>query len=141
MRIDPPAAGAIDQRHNLAGRIHFMYKEEQVHAGTVTASEVKYVTLRDLVLENDSDAARMYRQVLVDFMTHLYTTPPVSAQNMQHLLGSNVMEEWTSTDRDRVEKNFKVFKQAQVQEEEAFETTENWQLARAGGLWYRDSIQ
>ncbi len=118
-----------------------MYKEEQVHAGTVTASEVKYVTLRDLVLENDSDAARMYRQVLVDFMTHLYTTPPVSAQNMQHLLGSNVMEEWTSTDRDRVEKNFKVFKQAQVQEEEAFETTENWQLARAGGLWYRDSIQ
>ena len=53
-----------------------------------------------------------------DFMTHLYTTPPVSAQNMQHLLDTNVMEGWTSTERDRVEKNFKVFKQAQVQEEE-----------------------
>jgi len=37
---------------------------------------------------------------------------------MQHLLDTNVMEGWTSTERDRVEKNFKVFKQAQVQEEE-----------------------
>lgn len=117
MRIDPPAEAALDERDNLAARIHFMYKEEKVRAGKVTASEVKYVTLRDIVLQNDADAARMHQQALVDFMTHLYTSPPVSVENMQHLLGTNIMAGWTSAERDRVEKNFKVFKQAQEKEE------------------------
>jgi hypothetical protein len=117
MRIDPPAEAALDERDNLAARIHFMYKEEKVRAGKVTASEVKYVTLRDIVLQNDADAARMHQQALVDFMTHLYTSPPVSVDNMQHLLGTNIMAGWTSAERDRVEKNFKVFKQAQEKEE------------------------
>jgi hypothetical protein len=54
----------------------------------------------------------------VDFVTHLYTTPPVSAENMKHLLWPNVMDGWTSSERKRMERNFKVFKQAQVQEEE-----------------------
>ena len=117
MRIDPPAEAALDERDNLAARIHFMYKEEKVRAGKVTASEVKYVTLRDIVLQNDADAARMHQQALVDFMTHLYTSPPVSVDNMQHLLGTNIMAGWTSAERDRVEKNFKVFKHAQEKEE------------------------
>ena len=95
-----------------------MYKEEKVRAGTVTASEVKYVTLRDIVLEDSADTARMQQQAFVDFLVHLYTTPPVSAENMQHLLGPNVMDGWTSSERKRVESNFKVFKNAQVQEEE-----------------------
>jgi hypothetical protein len=51
-------------------------------------------------------------------MEHLYTTPPVSAENMQHLLGPQVMEGWSATERKRVERNFAVFKQAQEQEEE-----------------------
>jgi hypothetical protein len=118
MRIDPPAAAALDNRDNLADRIHFMYKEEKVRAGTVTASDVKYVTLREIVLDNTPDTARMQQQAFVDFVTHLYTTPPVSAENMKHLLGPNVMDGWTSSERKRMECNFKVFKQAQVQEEE-----------------------
>ena len=48
MRIDPPAAAALDKRNNLSDRIHFMHKEEKVRAGTVIASEVKYVTMRDI---------------------------------------------------------------------------------------------
>jgi hypothetical protein len=118
MRIDPPAAAALDSRDNLADRIHFMYKHEKVRAGTVTASEVKYVTLREIVLDNNADTARMQQQAFVDFVTHLYTTPPVSAENMKHLLGPNVMDGWTSSERKRMERNFKVFKQAQVQEED-----------------------
>jgi hypothetical protein len=50
-------------------------------------------------------------------MEHLYTTPPVS-ENMQHLLGPQVMEGWSSTERKRVERNFAVFKQAQEREEQ-----------------------
>ena len=95
-----------------------MYKEEKVRAGTVTASDVKYVTLREIVLDNTPDTARMQQQAFVDFVTHLYTTPPVSAENMKHLLGPNVMDGWTSSERKRMQRNFKVFKQAQVQEEE-----------------------
>jgi len=117
MRIDPAPPAAVDAPDDLAGRIHFSYKEEKVRAGKVTASEVKYVTLRDIVLQNDADAARMHQQALVDFMTHLYTSPPVSVENMQHLLGTNIMAGWTSAERDRVEQNFKVFKQDQEKEE------------------------
>jgi hypothetical protein len=117
MRIDPPAEAALDERDNLAARIHFMYKEEKVRAGQVTLSEVKYVTLRDIVLQNDADSALMHQQALVDFMTHLYTSPPVSVHTMQHLLGTNIMAGWRGTDRDRVEKNFKVFMLTQEQEE------------------------
>jgi hypothetical protein len=113
MRIDPPAEAAQDERDNLAARIHFMYKEEKVRAGQVTSSEVKYVTLCDIVLQDNADAARMHHQALVDFMTHLYTSPPLSVPNMQHLLGNNIMAGWSATERDRVEKNFKVFKLAQ----------------------------
>jgi uncharacterized protein YjbK len=68
---------------SLAGSIRFSYKEEKVRAGTVTASEVKYVTLRDIVLEANADIARMQQQAFVDFLTHLYTTPPVSAENIK----------------------------------------------------------
>ena len=51
-------------------------------------------------------------------MEHLYTTPPVSAENMQHLLGPQVMEGWSVRERKRVERNFAVFKQAQEREEQ-----------------------
>jgi len=118
MRIDPAPAAAVDVPDDLAGRIHFSYKEQKVRAGTVTASEVKYVTLRDIVLEADADIARMQQQAFVDFLTLLYTTPPVSAENIKHMLGPQVMEGWSSSERKRVDRNFKVFKRAQVQEEE-----------------------
>ena len=118
MRIDPAPPAAVDAPDDLAGRIHFSYKEEKVRAGTVTASEVKYVTLRDIVLEANADIARMQQQAFVDFLTHLYTTPPVSAENIKHMLGPQVMEGWTPSERKRVDRNFKVFKRAQVQEEE-----------------------
>ena len=118
MRIDPAPPAAVDAPDDLAGRIHFSYKEEKVRAGTVTASAVKYVTLRDIVLEANADIARMQQQAFVDFLTHLYTTPPVSAENIKHMLGPQVMEGWTPSERKRVDRNFKVFKRAQVQEEE-----------------------
>ena len=51
-------------------------------------------------------------------LCHLYTTPPVSAENIKHILGPQVMEGWTPSERKRVDRNFKVFKRAQVQEEE-----------------------
>ena len=89
-----------------------------MRAGTVTASEAKYVTLRDIVIEANADIARMQQQAFVDFLTHLYTTPPVSAENIKHMLGPQVMEGWTPSERKRVDRNFKVFKRAQVQEEE-----------------------
>ena len=122
-----PAPVALDARDDLAGRIHFSYKEEKVRAGTVTASEVKYVTLRDIVLEANADIARMQQQAFVDFLTHLYTTPPVSAENMKHLLGKQVMDGWTTSERKRVEKNFKVVKRGQVTER--------------GGVWLRGEIE
>ena len=61
---------------------------------------------------------RRRRHRLSCFMEHLYTTPPVSAENMQHLLGPQVMEGWSATERKRVERNFAVFKQAQEREEQ-----------------------
>jgi hypothetical protein len=118
MRIDPAPPAAVDAPDDLAGRIHFSYKEEKARDGTVTASEVKYVTLCDIVLEANADIARMQQQAFVDFLTHLYTTPPVSAENIKHMLGPQVMEGWTPSERKRVDRNFKVFKRAQVQEEE-----------------------
>jgi hypothetical protein len=33
MRVDPPAAGAGNKRDGLAHRIHFMYKEQNMHKG------------------------------------------------------------------------------------------------------------
>ena len=38
MRMDAPAGAAQDERDNLADRIHFKYKVEQVRAGKVTSS-------------------------------------------------------------------------------------------------------
>ena len=49
---------------------------------------------------------------------HLYATPPVSTENIQYLLGPQVMEGWSAKERERVERNFAVFKQAQEQEEQ-----------------------
>ncbi len=128
MRIDPAPPAAVDASDDLAGRIHFSYKEEKVRTGTVTVLEVKYVTLRDIVLEANADIARMQQQAFVDFLTHLYTTPPVSAENIKHMLGPQVMEGWTPSERKRVDRNFKVFKRAQVQEEEK---NEKWQVGEA----------
>ena len=117
MRMDAPAGAAQDERDNLAARIHFKYKVEQVRAGKVTSSVEKYVTLREIVLQDDADAARMHQQALVDFMAHLYTSPPVSVPNMHHLLGNNITAGWSVSERARVQQNFEVFKAAQDQEE------------------------
>jgi hypothetical protein len=43
-------------------------------------------------------------------MVHLYTTPPVSTENIQHLIGPQVIEGWSAKERERVERNFAVFK-------------------------------
>ena len=104
MRMDPVAADAQDQRDGLATRMHFMYQEELVREGKVTRTDVK--------------SARVQQRALLEFMVHLYTNPPVSTENMQHLLGPHVTAGWSATERKRVERNFAVFKQAQEQEED-----------------------
>ena len=43
----------------------------------------------------------------------LYTTPPISVNNMHHLLGPEAMDGWTSAERKGVERNFTVYKAAQ----------------------------
>ena len=43
----------------------------------------------------------------------LYTTRPISANNMHHLLGPEAMDGWTSAERKGVERNFTVYKAAQ----------------------------
>ncbi len=48
-------------------------------------------------------------------MVHL----SVSTQNIQHLLGPQVMEGWSVKEREHVEHNFAVFKQTQEQEEQS----------------------
>lgn len=117
MRVDPVAADAQDQRDGLATRMHFMYQEQLVREGKVTRTDVKYITLQDIVQDTNAKSARVQR-ALLEFMVHLYTTPPVSTENMQHLLGPHVTAGWSATERKRVERNFAVFKQAQEQEED-----------------------
>ncbi len=53
-----------------------------MRAGTVTASEVKYVTLRDIVLEANADIARMQQQAFVDTDSPEWMNPsaPVHAR-------------------------------------------------------------
>ena len=59
------------------------------------------------------------QRALLDFMVHLYTThTPVSTENIQHLIGPQGIEGWSAKERERVERNFAVFKQAQEQEEQ-----------------------
>jgi hypothetical protein len=89
-----------------------------VRDGKVTRTDVKYITLRDIVQDTNAKSARIQQRALLDFMVHLYTTPPVSTENIQHLLGPQVMEGWSAKERKRVERNFAVFKQAQEQEEQ-----------------------
>jgi pyruvate formate-lyase activating enzyme-like uncharacterized protein len=94
------------------------------------------------VLDNTADTARMQQQAFVDFVTHLYTTPTVSAENMKHLPGSNVMDGWTSSERKRLERNFKVFKQAQVQEMRGVPKNRKVAIRKGGGgVCCRTSIQ
>jgi hypothetical protein len=98
--------------------MHFMYQEELVRNGKVTRMDVQYITLHDIVQDTNAKSARVQQRALLDFMVHLYTTPPVSTVNMQHLLGTQVMEGWSAKERQRVERNFAVVKQAQEQEEQ-----------------------
>jgi hypothetical protein len=118
MRVDPVAAGERDKRDGLATRMHFMYQEEHVRDGKVTRTDVKYITLRDIVQDTNANSARIQQRALLDSMVHLYTTPPISTENIQHLLGPQVMEGWSAKERKRVERNFAVFKQAQEHEEQ-----------------------
>jgi hypothetical protein len=59
----------------------------------------------------------MQQQALYNFLGQLYTTPPISATNMHHLLGLEVTDGWTSAELKRVERNFTVYKAAQDAEE------------------------
>jgi hypothetical protein len=70
-----------------------------VRDGKVTRTDVKYIILvailRDIVQDTNAKSARAHQRALLDFMVHLYTTPPVSTENIQHLLGPKVMEGWS----------------------------------------------
>jgi hypothetical protein len=83
MLMDPVTAGARDKRDGLANRVHFMYQEELVRDGKVTRTDVKYMTLRDIVQDTNAkyNVARVQQRALLDFMEHLYTTPPVSTEH------------------------------------------------------------
>jgi hypothetical protein len=93
--------------------MHFMYQEQQARDGKVTRTDVKYITLPDIVQDTSAK-----QQALLNFLVHLYTTPPVSADNIKHLLGNQVMKGWSANERKRVQRNFAVFKHAQGHEEQ-----------------------
>ena len=82
----------------------------------VLRTEVKYVSLRQIVTDTNTDSARMHQQALMDFMVHLYTSPPVSADNLKYLLGPQVMDAWSTAELARVQRNFEVFGKSQEQE-------------------------
>jgi len=58
------------------------------------------------------------QQALYNFLRQLYTTQLISATNMQHLLGPEATDGWTSAERKQLERNFTVYKAAQDAEEE-----------------------
>ena len=116
MRLDPPAADAVDDRDDLPKRMHFMYKELQVVQGKQVATP-KYVSLDEIVRDPNPPSARLHQRALYDFLGQLYTAPPVSASNMKHLLGKEAMDGWRAQEKERVQRNFDVFKRAQDQEE------------------------
>jgi hypothetical protein len=119
MRVDPRAPGARDKRDGLAHRIHFMYKEKEQHKheGKVTHTEIKYVTLQDIVQDKNPKSARVQQQAFLNFLGHLFMTPPVSTNNMKHLPGTQAMEGRKAAEHKRVKRNFSVFKRSQEQEE------------------------
>jgi hypothetical protein len=84
----------------------------------VTHTEIKYVTLQDIVQDKNPKSARVQQQAFLNFFGHLYTTPAVSTDNMKHLLGTQAMEGWKAAERKCVQRNFSVFKRAHEQEEE-----------------------
>jgi len=90
------AAETREKRDGLATRMHFTYQEEIVRNDKVTRTDVRYITLRDIVQDTNAKSARVQQRALLDFMVHLYTTPPVSTENIQHLLGPQVMEGWSA---------------------------------------------
>jgi hypothetical protein len=98
--------------------MHFMYQAQQMRDGKVTRTDVKYMTLRDIVQDTIAKSARVQQQALLGFLVNLYTTPPVSADNIKHLLGNQVMEGWSAKERKREERNFAMFKHAQEHEEQ-----------------------
>jgi len=93
MRVDPVSADARDKRDGLATRMHFMYQEEHVRDGKVTRTDVKYITLRDIVQDTNAKSARVQQRALLDFMVHLYTTLTNSAYlHREHSASAGALE-------------------------------------------------
>ena len=57
---------------------------------------------------NDLRSTRVQKQALYNFLGQLCTTQPISATNMQHLLGPEATVGWTSAERKMLERNFMV---------------------------------
>lgn len=118
LRVDQPAAGEKNPRaKTLAERMHFRYDEEIVKNGLTVKTDTKYISVQQIVQEPDINKARVQQQALLDFFVLLYTSPPTSAENMQHLLGPTIMDGWDAAARKKVDDNFKVFLKAQNAEE------------------------
>ena len=117
MHVAPQVQG--EDEDPLGMRIFFDYDYSEVDGdGTHLCKEVRSVTLDNIVLEEDPCVAEMHYRALLDFMEVLYTTPPVSKEDMQRLLGPTAGKDWTKAETKRLEANFAVFKRARDQEEE-----------------------
>ena len=104
---------------SLGARIKFDYDFRQIDCdGNYLPKEERSVTLANIVLEKDPCVAAMHYRAFIDFMELLYTTPPVSKQDMEQLLGPTAGKGWTKSEAKRLEANFAVFKRARDKEEE-----------------------
>ena len=104
---------------SLGARIKFYYDLREIDCdGNDLRKEERSVTLANIVLEEDPCVAAMHYRAFIDFMELLYTTPPVSKQDMQQLLGPTAGKGWTKSEAKRLEANFAVFKRARDKEEE-----------------------
>jgi hypothetical protein len=83
----------------------------------VIHTEIKYILMDEIIRNNDQHSARMQWQALYNFLGQLYTMTPISATNMQHLLGPEQTDGWTSVEHKQLELNFTVYKTAQDAEE------------------------
>jgi hypothetical protein len=74
----------------------------------VIRTEIKYISLDEIIHNDDLCSARVQKQALYNFLGQLYTTQPISVTNMQHLLGPEATDGWTSGERKLLERNFTV---------------------------------
>jgi len=117
VRVEAEVEGEEDVPRGM--KLVFDYDWKEVDAqGREVLKEQRSVTLDNIVLEEDPLVAGMHYRALFQFMELLYTTPPVSKEDMQRLLGQSAGEGWSQSEAQRIAANFEVFRRARDAEEE-----------------------